>query len=378
VALLQSKGVRKAVDMLAKMFNTLGSVIGAVGSWLAKFLEGETASELALFGLAAAFGTLSVAAAAAGAAVIALAVKTAGAWLLAAWPMALLGTMIALVVDELYTFQKGGKTVIGDFIYLVKEAWGPVERLWITIRDGAKSVWGYITSVADKFFGVKDAVGSLVTWFGTLLQAGLDFGAALGGVLANFLPTAAQLESAFVGLKATWAGLTYAFGAQFEAAADTVRKVISILQFVFGGLAGAIDAQFSAVAANIKGVTAVFRGLSDAVVWVLEKISAVQKLHGKKFESSVDVATTTVIAPAADALGMFGLPKVQTAPSMSQATASAPGRTSVQVNAPISVTAPASADPVWLAQTEATLRSTVREELSSVMQDTYAAHGGGR
>jgi hypothetical protein len=137
--LLASPQVKRAVDGLSRGFGRLVDTLSLLArfvGWLPKLVDGFVSVvrafdrfgviadffewlfsvEGGIFAIATVLGALAAAALTAGASLVGAAISAAAAWLAAAAPFIALGALIALVVDDLYTFAEGGDSMLGRVI----------------------------------------------------------------------------------------------------------------------------------------------------------------------------------------------------------------------------------------------------------------------
>jgi hypothetical protein len=83
------------------------------------------------------YGALAIAA-------VANAARVAAAWLVANWPFVLMAIAIAavlLVLEDLYQFMTGGKSVIGDFVKYIQTEFGGFKGFFSAILDWLKDLF---------------------------------------------------------------------------------------------------------------------------------------------------------------------------------------------------------------------------------------------
>jgi hypothetical protein len=115
-ATIATKGFARAVQFLSRAFGALLDGLGFVVDAFEWFLSNDTRVEVALFAVSSALAGVTLAAMSAGSASIAAGAATIAAWAGAAAPFLLLGGLIALIFDDVYTYLIGGKSLLGKFI----------------------------------------------------------------------------------------------------------------------------------------------------------------------------------------------------------------------------------------------------------------------
>lgn len=188
---LQSNGVRAAVDALSRGFDRVLQIFDGVVSALESLTESTGPAQAALFVVTAALTGMTLAAVSAGAAMVVAAAETIVAWAAAAAPFLLIGGLIALIVDELWTFIEGGDSLLGRLISWFND-YDPEEIAFIRLLRTAGSLIFDITNplkwerlgraILDQFLApLRQAQAALY-----LLARPLG----LGGVVANAGATA--------------------------------------------------------------------------------------------------------------------------------------------------------------------------------------------
>jgi hypothetical protein len=335
--LMTGKGVQRAVDALARGFGRLVDTLGVLVDGLDLLLSNETIVETALFALTAITFGLAAAAATAGSTFVVAALEAAAAWIGAALPFIALGALIALIVDDIYTFIEGGDSMLGriigwfnsidpednEFVKLLKSA----GALLFDLTDPEK--WKKLgQAIFDWVMSPVKALVSSLKWI--LEKLGVDtkgFNFEVNTNLGQVAPGLADplsLGGKPIGdaIAEKFPGLADPFGLNGQSVSD-------MLVSKFPGIAPAVSA------AN--------------------KVSEWDQ-KGGDFISSM-------IAPGA------------VSPSASAAVSSSvdSSKRSTVVQSSISISVPPGTDAAGVAEAA---RLAVREELGGHLQDAHAANGG--
>lgn len=113
---LTSKGMSRAVDALANGFGRLVDTLGVVVDVFGWLTANEDVVSGAIFVITAAVMGLAAWAFTLGANFVASAAAAIVSWAAAAAPFLLIGALIALIVDDLYTFIEGGDSLLGRMV----------------------------------------------------------------------------------------------------------------------------------------------------------------------------------------------------------------------------------------------------------------------
>ena len=202
---LSSKGINRAVSMLSAAFGRLVDTFGFLIDLFGWLTSNEVVVEAAIFVIVSALTGLALAGVSAGSALVGAALSTAAAWLAAGAPFILLGSLIALVVDDLYTFIEGGDSALGrllnwlhalsavspednEFVRLLKLALRLVTDLtdpdaWV--RFG-KALLNWVVDPVKGLVQTLSALGfSLPSFSETGGSAPIPGASAVGGFLSN-------------------------------------------------------------------------------------------------------------------------------------------------------------------------------------------------
>ena len=113
---LATKGMARIVQFLSRAFYAVVDALNLAVDGLGWFLSNDTRVEFALFVVTSALVGMALAAGSAASSMIAAAASTIAAWVAAAAPFLLIGALIALIVDDLYTYFVGGDSLLGRFL----------------------------------------------------------------------------------------------------------------------------------------------------------------------------------------------------------------------------------------------------------------------
>lgn len=190
------RGVTRGVKYFASILRGVGSVISALIPDLSKFGAQLDDAEGIAIAVAAALSVLTVALGVKAVVAIVAATKAfvafgIAAWtaasgvIVATWPFLALGAAIAavvLIVQDLYTYFTGGKSVTGAMVKALK---GPVVRAWKSTVDAISGAYEavksffntYVVSPVEKYLigPFKDAWAKVSEWSAKAKQAVADF-----------------------------------------------------------------------------------------------------------------------------------------------------------------------------------------------------------
>lgn len=111
---------------------------------------------------------------------VAAAVAAAAAWVMAALPFIFLGTVLALVIDDIYEFATGGESLISDFAYAVVELFTMLKDAVVGVfTDVFEWIGALFEKIFDRIFKGIDRVVQLAE------KVGGAIGGAVGGLFAD-------------------------------------------------------------------------------------------------------------------------------------------------------------------------------------------------
>lgn len=155
--------IEQVFQRLEPVFRGVAAALRVVGDVMGYLLDNSQLLTPILGAVAAMYAVV------AGAALIA-GIKAAAAWVLATWPLLLLGALIAILADDIHEFVTGGESLIGDFVYAMTEAWtmatDAIGEAWDGLGEWIGGVWDDVkTDAAAAFTWIvekaKDAVNLL-------------------------------------------------------------------------------------------------------------------------------------------------------------------------------------------------------------------------
>jgi len=321
---LKSKGAKKAVDELARAFGYLTRGLGVLAGWAAKISQYSGVVLIALGAVTAAFGTVAVAATIAAAKGAAAAASFAVEWLAAAWPIVLIGTILGLVAEDIATFMEGGESYTGDIVEWFNASVIGASDLKQTLKDLA--------------YLVTEVMVPAVKSLSRLSLAGLKKDFEEWGATIGILP------------------------GMFE-------RLTQVIDVVMHSVTALVTGPIKLLAASVKAIAFVSGKAGESwQTFADEQLTP----HPVTYGSATETLASPVTIPSPGPIGL----KDDWWPQSKQVG----GGTGVTtINAPINVTAPPGADAQeWTKATGENIRQVVHEELGTVLQHTYAAHGGGR
>jgi hypothetical protein len=142
---LKSPGAQRAIDALSSAVSRLLMAFEGLLADIEWITASKTGMELAIFAVASAFTAMGLAALLAGASAIAAGAEMIAAWVAAAAPLLLVGALIYLIADELFTFAEGGDSVLGSLIKWF-DSYDPNQLAFIRMLKAAASLIFDITS----------------------------------------------------------------------------------------------------------------------------------------------------------------------------------------------------------------------------------------
>lgn len=231
---LQSNGVRAAIDALSRGFDRVLQVFDGAVSALESLTESTGPAQAALFVVTAALTGMTLAAVSAGAAMVVAAAETITAWAAAAAPFLLIGGLIALIADELWTFVEGGDSLLGRLIRWFND-YDPEEMAIVRLLRTAGALVFDLTNPARwRQFGQ-----ALYDNFLAPLMSGVK----LLSALANPLTAAAALSGLASDVRRDTSGLAgVATGLPFGSVLGAASNLPTVLSPAASAVAGPVSA----------------------------------------------------------------------------------------------------------------------------------------
>lgn len=329
-AVLSGKGIARVVEALSvgfgRLVDTFGVLIDAFG-WL---VSNETVVEGALFVITAALTGLGLAAVTAGSSLVGAAISAAAAWVAAALPFVALGALIALVVDDIYTFIEGGDSMLGRIIGWFSSI-DPEDNEFVKLLKAAGALLFDLTDT-NKWKKLGQAI---FDWVMSPVKAIVD---SLKWVLDK------------LGGKALTDKFDFKVNTNLSEVAPGLSDPLQLQGRSFGD---AMNEKFPGAAPLISGIG---NGLDTAGNFLASMLPSNMNVTG-------------------DEVAKFWLPGGAASPAASASLASSVSnnRSSTSINAPITITVPPGTDAAGVAEAA---RQAVRDELGGHLQDAHAANGG--